>query len=96
MPRLTGPQHFAGEHIQGGEERGGPVPFIVMGHRAAPPLFQGKPGLGPIQGLNLTLLVGTEHQSLVRRIEVEPDHIRQLLDKLRVSAEFEGARSDEA
>ncbi len=92
MPRLTSPQHLSGEHIQGGKECGGSVPFIVMSHRPAPSLFQEKPGLGSIQGLNLALLVGTEHQGLVGRIEVKSDHVRQFLDKLWVPAEFEDAR----
>ncbi len=91
MSRVTGPKHFSGERIQVGEEGECSVPFVVW--VIVPTVLQGDPGLGPFQGLNLALLVGTEHQCLVERIEVEPNHVRQLLDKLGIPAEFEGARS---
>lgn len=89
--RLTGADDLAREDMERGEERGGAVPFIVMGHGPAPPLLHGQPGLGAIQGLDLILLVRTEDQGFVGRIEIESDHIRRLLDELRVSPELEGA-----
>src|SRR5205823_9996008 len=39
-------------------------------------------GSGPIQGLNLALLIYTQHQSPVGRIQVEPYDIAHLLFKL--------------
>ncbi|MNP08381.1 hypothetical protein D3C76_1004480 [compost metagenome] len=51
---------------------------------------QRKTGLCPVQGLDLTLLIDTEHQSLVRRIQVKPDDVLNLVDERRVGREFEG------
>jgi hypothetical protein len=46
--------------------------------------------LRPVESLNLTLLVGTQHQELVGRIEIEPNNILQLLDEVFVAADLEG------
>jgi len=55
----------------------------------------GNPGhhrqhrLGPIQGLDLGLLVDTENDGLLRRVVIEPDDVDDLVDELRVSGELE-------
>ena len=53
-----------------------------------PPLHLARPHrqqrLGPIQGLDLTLLVHTQHQSAVRRIQIQPDDIADFLDEQQV------------
>src|SRR5208283_3775870 len=51
----------------------------------------GQSGLSPVQSLDLTLLVQTEHQRLLRRIEIQADHVGQLLQKLRIAREFESS-----
>lgn len=43
-----------------------------------------------IHGLDLALLVGAEDQRLVRLMEGQSNHTRQLLEELRIAAEFEG------
>src|SRR5438093_2767368 len=43
-----------------------------------------QPHLGTIQGLNLRLLVGAQHQGAIRRIQVEADDTPHLLDEQRV------------
>lgn len=88
MPRLTGADQLA---CEGGEQRRRAMPLVVMGHRGPAPLLQGQPGLSAIQGLDLALLVGAKDQGFVRRIEVEPHHIRQLFDELGIAADLEGA-----
>ena len=57
-----------------------------MGLGAAVALPQRKRAraLGALQCLALTLLVTTEHQSSVRRIQIEPDNVRELLFKVRI------------
>ena len=66
----------------GGEERGGAVAGGVVG----PPLHltgpQGQQRLGAIQGLNLTLFVHTEHQSLVGRVQVQSHYIPHLVQEV--------------
>ena len=46
--------------------------------------------MGPVEGLDLRLLVDREHQCVVGWVEVEPDHVDDLLGELRVPAHLEG------
>src|SRR3546814_2768743 len=57
------------EDVQGGEEGGRAMPLIVVGHRAGAPLLQRQAGLGPVERLNLRLLVEREHDGVRRRID---------------------------
>ena len=56
--------------IQSGEQSGRAVAFAVVGHGGAASALQRQAGLGMIQGLNLALLVGAQHQSVLWRIEI--------------------------
>ncbi len=49
----------------------------------------GEDRLGPIQGLNLALLVGAEDQSRLWRVEIEVDDVPHLFDEERVIGELE-------
>src|SRR5215210_3530223 len=84
------PGDLAGGGVEGGEESGGAVALVVVGHGARPALLDGKAGLGAVQGLDLALLVDAEHHGTLGRIEVEPDHIDQLLLEARVVGQLEG------
>src|SRR5215472_10785701 len=46
--------------------------------------------LGPIQRLNLALLIDTKHQSLFGWRHVEPNDVPHLFDKQRVRRKLEG------
>ncbi len=59
---------------------------------SATALFHWETWLGAIQSLDLGLLVDAEHKRLVRRIEIQPDHIVQLFDEPFIAAQFEGFR----
>lgn len=74
-----------------GEERRGPVPHLVMGLGAATALLERQPGLGAIQGLNLTFLIDAQNHGLVRRIEIDTHNVGELLDKALVAGKLEGA-----
>ena len=65
--------------------------FVVVCHRRAAPFLHWQTGLRAVQGLDLTLLIKTEHRGVVRRIQIQPHHIAQLLLETRVVAELEGA-----
>jgi hypothetical protein len=41
------------EHAEGGEQGGGAVPLIIVGHGLAAAWLQGQPGLGTVEGLDL-------------------------------------------
>ena len=55
----------------------------------ARPLLQRQAGLGSIEGLDLALLVEREHDGVGRRVDVEPDHVLELGDELRVGGQLE-------
>ena len=46
--------------------------------------------LGAVEGLDLALLVDTEHQRAIRRRHVKADNVADLVDEVRITGEFEG------
>src|SRR6516164_1951365 len=52
-------------------------------------LFWRQARLRSIQSLNLALLIHTEHQGLLRRIQIQSDHVGQLLQKASIPRQFE-------
>ena len=73
---------LAVEHVERGEQRGGAVALVVVGHGAERALLQRQAGLGAVERLDLALLVDREHDGVRRRIDIEPDHVAQLVDEL--------------
>jgi len=76
-------------HVERGEERSGAMTLVVMGHGGGAALLERQSGLGPIEGLDLRLLIDAEHDRPVRRIEVEPDDLGDLLLEHRVVRDLE-------
>ncbi len=66
------------------------VPFVVVSHGSAAPLLERQAGLRAIQRLDLALLVGTEHDGMLRRVEIKPDDGFQFFGEFRIVADFEG------
>jgi len=83
--------HLAVEHAQSGKQGGRSMAGVIMSHRSAAAFLQGQTGLGSVKGLNLAFLVQAQNQGLVRRIQIQPHDIAQLLHKTFVPAEFKGA-----
>ena len=81
--------HFAGGDIEDGEQRCRSMPFVVMGHRSRPPPLHRQARLSAIQGLDLTFLVDRQHQRPVRRIKIETNDVRHLLDEPLVVRQLE-------
>ena len=81
--------HMPLQDIEGSKQGGRPVPRVVVGLPGRQPRAQGQDRLGPIEGLNLTLLVDAQDQRLRGWIHVEADHIPQLPDEVRVPAQLE-------
>ena len=46
-------------------------------------------GLRAIQGLDLALLIAAQHDGVLRRCQADPDHVGELLQKLRITGKFE-------
>ena len=53
VPRVAGAGDLPGRGLQGGEQRGGTVAFVVVGHRPGPPGLHRQAGLGAIERLDL-------------------------------------------
>lgn len=81
--------HRPVEHAERGKEGRGAVAFVIVGLASRDSRAQGQQGLGPVQGLNLALLVHAKHQGLVGRVQIQAHNVVELLDKPLVAAEFE-------
>src|ERR1035441_8463716 len=90
VPLVKVANDFSLKQVEGGKQGGGSVPFVVVGHGAAAALFERQTGLGPIQRLYLAFLVDAKHDGLVRRVQVEPDHVGKFFQKAGVAGELEG------
>ena len=78
MALHVAPDHRAFEDVQRGEQRGGAVALVVVGHGGAAALLQRQTGLGSIKRLNLRLFVDAEHHRMGGRRDVESDHVAEL------------------
>ena len=89
VPGITLADHPTFDDLQGGKQRRGAVSMVVVRVRATTPEFERQTGLGAIQSLNLTLLIDAQHDRVLRGRQVDPDHIGELLQKLRITGELE-------
>ena len=90
MLRQTGADHDAGEHVERGEQGGGAVALVVVGHRASSALLHRQRRLGAVQGLDLRLLIHAQHHGLLGRVQVQAHDVDQLLLETRIMGELEG------
>jgi hypothetical protein len=51
---------------------------VVVGHGASATFLHRQAGLCAIEGLDLAFLIDAQDQRLIRRLEVEPDHVLHL------------------
>src|SRR5271170_5316280 len=82
--------NLAFQIAQSCKERDGAVADVIMGPGAGVALLQRKAALGTLQCLALTLLVATEHQSTLGRIQIETDDVPEFLFKVRIIGDLEG------
>ena len=75
--------------IQRSEQRGRAVPDIIVGHRPGPTFLHRQTRLGAVERLNLRLLVDRQHETVGRRVDIQPDHIAQLGGKGRILRQLE-------
>ncbi len=87
VPRLDCAGDGAGGDLQGGEQRGGAVSEVVVGTAFGQPGLQRQDRRGPVQGLDLGFLVHAQHDRVLRRVQVQADHVGDLADQLRVGGE---------
>ena len=81
----TLPNDLAFEHVEGGKQGRGAVALVIMGERAAAPGLYRQTRLGAVERLDLRFLIDRKHDGMGRRINIEPDDILQLGDKLWIT-----------
>src|SRR5882757_11233519 len=69
----------SGLYVEGGKQRGRPVPLVVMGVPFDLPGSHREQRLGAIQRLDLRFLIDAEHQRVVWRVEIEADNVAHLV-----------------
>ena len=89
VTRHAFPDNQARFDVQRGKERGGAMAFVIMGHRGRPPLLERQTRLGPVERLDLGLLINAKHDGTVRRIEIEANDLGHLLLEHRVVRDLE-------
>lgn len=77
--------------IQRSEQGDGAMADIIVRLRADMTDPQRQPWLGTLRSLHLAFFIAAEHQSLVRRGQVESDDVPEFLFKVRVTGQFKGA-----
>jgi hypothetical protein len=89
VPAVPGPNDLPGRDVQGGEQAGDPGTEVVVGAALGHARQHRQHRLGPVQRLDLGLLVHTQHQRPLGRIQGQPDHVADLVDALRVARQLE-------
>ncbi len=84
--------HLPGRDLQRSEQARCPVALVVRCLFLRDPGPEGEDRRGPVQRLDLGLLVHTEHDRPVWGVHVEPDHVADLRFQLRVGGELERLR----
>jgi hypothetical protein len=90
MAGMAGVSHLPGGHLQRGKQGRGAVPDVVVGTSLNSAWRHRPDRLGPLQRLDLGLLVPTQHDRVRRGIQIQPDHIVDSRLQLGVGGELEG------
>src|SRR5262249_5500779 len=78
------------EDVEGGEQSGCPMTFVVVGHGTGAAALHRQAWLGAVESLDLALLVERKDHRMGGRIDVEADDVLEFLGKLRVIRQLEG------
>ncbi len=93
MAIKAGADHGAVQNIERRKQGRGSVSNIVVGQRSTASLFHRQPRLSSIQCLNLGFFVHAQNQRLIRRIEIQTDHVGELFHELFVAGQLEIAHA---
>lgn len=77
------------EDIQRGKERRRSMALVIMCHGSGAAFLQRQAWLGPVERLDLAFLIETEDDGMGGRIDIEADHVPQLVDELGIVRELE-------
>src|SRR5271169_4788338 len=79
--------HQPSGHLQGRKERAGAMALVFVRKAGeGSTVGQANPALRPLQRLNAGLLIHTEHQRVLGRVQIEPNHISPFAAELRIGA----------
>ena len=81
--------HLSGRDVECSEQGRRSMAHVVVGARLRKTVGHRQHGLRPVEGLDLGLLVDTEHERLIRWSKIETDDIAHLLDEVRIVGELE-------
>ena len=90
VARVQPADDLAGADVQRGVEARRAGAFVVVGCALRDARQHRQDRRGPVQRLDLGLLVDAEHDRALGRIEVERDDVADLVDELRVAGELPG------
>ena len=76
------------EDVERSKQGRGAMALVVVRHGAEPALLQRQARQGAIESLDLALRVERKHDGLGRRIDIEPNHVVQLVDEVRIVREL--------
>ena len=83
------PDHHAGQHVQRREQGGGAVALVVVSHRLPAALRHRQRRLRAVKRLHRGLLVGAQHDRVLRRVQIQTHDIDEFLLELRVVGHLE-------
>ena len=81
-------EDLAGADVHGREQIGRPVALLVVGHGAGPSSLERQARLGPVERLDLGLLVEAEDDGPLGRAHVEPDDVDEPLLGPEIRAQY--------
>lgn len=67
---------------------------VVVGHPRRGGRHDRQDRGGPVDSLHLALLVHRQHQGVLRQVQVQADHVADLVDELRVTRQLPGDCGD--
>ena len=90
MTRIILRDHSALADMERGKQAGRAVSLILVGEGPAATTLQGQARLRTVQRLNLALLIDAQHHCVLRWLQIDANHVRELLHKLRIPRQLEG------
>src|SRR5690349_20844210 len=90
MAWVTLTDHTPLDDMESRKQGGRSVAFVVVSEGAAAARFEWQSWLSAIEGLNLALLVHTQHDGILRRRQVYAHDISKLLNELWIPRQLEG------
>ena len=86
-------EHRSFEHVERGKQRCRSMALVVVGHGRRAALLHRQARLGPVERLDLALLVDAEHHGMRRRADMESDDGAELLGEGGIVGQFEGTKA---